>query len=701
MDNKTVHTEIDPSGSATAKSAGAQRVDPVGQLVPDSSGSTEINLTEHLPLPERMDDPNRKTIHAHPNMTRLAILYRRLARLLEVRGQWLAMLTSWGDARMVHATGTIGQVWAKRPWRQLTGEERMRQDEIKRRKALKKILLSDAHLYWDRMVNALDRRGFTYRPSKDAAHGGVRFTQHVTFDRVKLQPEAIYYRLNTNRLPYGVSIMQLMDEELLVDLSIACGRRVSTEYSERLGAWYIIERALGKRGLPEHVMINNMLEGMPASADGLTIPIGMGLNAKPIYRSLGRMYSMLVAGTIGGGKSNFLNVAICTLIRRNSPERLRIVLVDLKGGLEFQFYDGIPHLISVPDIAPSGIADKNEQVPGVLRWLHTEGERRMELLRAAEVKNIGSYNAHKQNRRLPHLLLVIDEWADVMYNRDIRYECEETLANVAQRYRAVGLHVILCTQIPKTEVISTRIKGVLPAKLAFSVPSNAASMVIIDNGAARQLSPSGRAIFQWDDEQEVQTPFIGEPFIDGIVQGAISGHWETEKAIHDVSPLEVMEWSIGNDTGWLSVQRLYQTFGKRGLAQDELETWLQEWEGQEFIIGTSLYRVDPARSNQARRLVAVDENADDLDDTTGERVEPSTFCQVRPEDILKHAAIHLEGELNRQVLYDYFRHDGLTMPVLDQWLTEMEGDTYSVGGHLYDVLPAQGNQPRRMESHET
>lgn len=570
-------------------------------------GVNQVDLTERLGIIEAPDDPLHRTIHGATGQAPIIRLIRALRRVWANREQILLMILT--------GPFVVGRrLWYSRPWRELTPEDRVLKAEQDRRHKMASLLSNEAQLYWDRLVNALDRNQFLHRPTKTEGSGSVRVTNHVKFNLIKLQPEAIYFRVDTQRLPYGTRIIDLMDKDLLVDLSVACGRRVTAEYSDRIGAWYIVERAIGVRGIPDHVKYADLFDGMPASADGLTIPIGMGLNAKPIYKSLGRMYSMLVAGTIGGGKSNYLNVVLVTLLRRNTAKQLKLILVDLKGGLEFQFYEGLPHLIKISDHAPNGICDNNEHVPGVLYWLHEEGQRRMDVLRKAGYKSIGRYNAYQRNRRMPHILLVIDEWADVMYNKGIKAECEETLANVAQRFRAVGIHVIICTQIPKAEVISTRIKGVLPAKVCFSVPTNPSSMVVLDNSDAKGLTPSGRSIFQWDEQIEVQSPFINEEIISAAVEQAISGKVDKPASAHDVTQIEVLEWALAQENGYLSRDILFRQFGKRGLKQEELNQWLASWEDQEFVIGTSLYKVIPAAGNRPRRLIAIDENADDIPD---------------------------------------------------------------------------------------
>jgi len=167
--------------------------------------------------------------------------------------------------------------------------------------------------------------------------------------------------------------------------------------------------------------------------------------------------------------------------------------------------------------------------------------------------------------------------------------------------------------MPKSEVVSTRVKAVLPAKLAFSTPTIEASKAIIDNGHAKGLNPPGRCILQWVDEIPIQTPYINEKIINDVVQGAISGQYVEINQGHDVTPLEIQQWALENDNGYLSIRRLYEAFSPRGMTKSELMAWLQEWEDQEFIIGSSLYKVEPAAGTRARRLVAVneDDNGDD------------------------------------------------------------------------------------------
>lgn len=498
--------------------------------------------------------------------------------------------------------------------RELTREEIIALEEKQRRDELEKLLRLEANLYKQRIVNRLTGLGLAYKYKTNERDVWASKFQTVKFSLCVLQPDAIYFKIDTASLPWGVSIMQLMDEGVLTDLSLSCGSRVMADYSETRGAWYIIERASGAMGIPNHVKFADMLERYPASADGLSIPFGITTNGRPVYKSLdNNMPHMLIGGTTGAGKSNFVNVVLCALIRRNSPKHLRMVMVDLKGGLEFDFYEGIPHLLPIEEVAQNGIANYRDQVPGVLTWLLKEGERRIKILKAAGKKDIGRYNQFHRKDPLPHLLFIIDEYADVKLDRKIGKEVEEKLINIASRFRAVGIHVIICTQVPKSTVIDTRIKGVLPGRVAFSCTGNHESMAILDNGHANGLAPVGRAILKSAGEITFQAPYINDQTVKRIVEGAIAGgsYDDSEIAEHDVTLEEVLAWALENDTGYLSRRRLYSQFKDRGLKQAEIEKWMSDIENTEILVNSTVYRVEPAGGSRARRLVAADRGEDE------------------------------------------------------------------------------------------
>jgi len=501
-------------------------------------------------------------------------------------------------------------LWHRRPGRPLTAEEIA---EKKRKMELKELhaTLSDEAKTVERLaVQTLSRLGLCYQ-LKNSERGffGPKI-RRVQFSYIGLEKDAIHLRVDTRprALPPDVDLLKLADESTIFNLAMSLGKEVEARYSEEFGFWYIVSRSSGVRGIPNHVRLSDMLAAFPQSADGLTLPLGMAANGKMIYRSLDRMKSILVGGTIGAGKSNILNVMICALIRRNSPERLWLSLVDLKGGLEFSDYAGIPHLRTDRDVSKTGIIEHREDVPYLLDWIIEEGERRMSRLKKTGVRDIGRYNQRHRKKPMARWVLVIDEYADTRMSGD-KQEIEKKLTNVAQRFRAVGIHVIACTQYPSAKVISQDIKIALPAQLAFNCANTYGSQAIIGDGRAFGLQPEGRFIFNWREGGiAIQAPYITDQFIKETVRGAIAGEFDEITDTHDVTPLEVMTWALENDLGWLTRDKLYPAFRKRGLPLKELQGWLREWEGQEYVIGTTVYTVTPAAGSRARRLIPVEDD---------------------------------------------------------------------------------------------
>lgn len=491
--------------------------------------------------------------------------------------------------------------------RTLSSEEAAEIAEEKARKQLEDTLRRDAETAIRWMTSCLDRLGICY--VRRDAEGRIKRIQHVHFDEVRMEPDAIHVHVDTHRLPWGVDMQQLRDQSVIDNLSISVGRAITCLWTPESGIWYTIERASGRAGIPNHVQIAEMWERMPASADSLTIAVGKSHNARLVYEDLSRMPHALVAGATLSGKTTFLHSIICTLIRRNTPDRMRLVLVDLKGGLAFRKYIGIPHLLTDHDFCPNGVITERENVMSMLQWLIVEGEKRMAILSSANCESIGQYNANRKKNRMPYLVVVIDEWADMMYSSD-RREAEAKLVNVVQRMRAVGFHVILSTQIPKSEVITGLIKGNLPARFAFSVPNLHASLAILDNRSAVGLQPAGRLVMQFLKEQQVQAPWISQELIEATVRGAITGDFGVITRGHDVTPDEVREWAIRENNGWLTQRTVYPAFRERGITVAELNEWIDSWEGKTFLIGNSVYVVTPPAGNRGRRLVVADPGTD-------------------------------------------------------------------------------------------
>jgi len=231
------------------------------------------------------------------------------------------------------------------------------------------------------------------------------------------------------------------------------------------------------------------------STSKLTLCLGKDIVGNPVVAALDKMPHLLIAGATGTGKSVALNAMICSLLYKATPDDVKLIMVDPKR-IELSSYDGIPHLIT-----PVVIDAK--KATNALFWAVREMERRYELLSKMNTRNIGQYNkkiARNEKpdedgdcQKLPYLVIVIDELADLMMlaSRDV----ELTLTRLAQMARAAGIHLILATQRPSVDVLTGIIKANFPTRLTFQVSSKTDSRTIIDTNGAENLLGSGDMLF--------------------------------------------------------------------------------------------------------------------------------------------------------------------------------------------------------------
>ena len=226
----------------------------------------------------------------------------------------------------------------------------------------------------------------------------------------------------------------------------------------------------------------------------LTICLGKDIIGSPVVAELDKMPHLLIAGATGAGKSVALNTMICSLLYKSNPDRVKIIMVDPKR-IELTSYDGIPHLITpvVTDV---------KKATNALFWAVREMERRYELLSEKKARNItqynrkvgqGNQNTEEEPEKLPYIVIVIDELADLMMaaSRDV----EVALTRLAQMARAAGIHLIIATQRPSVDVLTGIIKANFPTRLSFQVSSKTDSRTIIDANGAENLLGNGDMLF--------------------------------------------------------------------------------------------------------------------------------------------------------------------------------------------------------------
>ena len=256
----------------------------------------------------------------------------------------------------------------------------------------------------------------------------------------------------------------------------------------------------------------------------LRFALGKDVSGKPVSYDLASMPHLLIAGTTGAGKSVCVNSILCCLLLDNSPADLRLVLVDPKR-VELTGYNGIPHLLA-PVITDA------ERVVGALQWMMREMDSRYKKFSRNSVRNIQEYNAKIVDDHLPYLVIVIDELADLMMLAP--EETERAITRLAQLARATGIHMILATQRPSTDVVTGLIKANFPARIAFAVASNVDSRVILDQPGAERLLGRGDMLFQAPDAPapvRLQGVWVSESEIQRLVD-----YWRLAAAAVPSSP---------------------------------------------------------------------------------------------------------------------------------------------------------------------
>lgn len=247
------------------------------------------------------------------------------------------------------------------------------------------------------------------------------------------------------------------------------------------------------------------------AASLLTVGLGKDIAGQIILADLGKMPHLLVAGATGSGKSVCINTMIASLLFRVRPEEVKLILVDPKF-VELSKYNGIPHLL-VPVVTDA------KKATAALNWAVQEMERRYAVLATARVRDLASYNAGvEEDKRLPYIVIIIDELADLMMASPV--DVEDAICRLAQKARAAGLHLILATQRPSVDVITGTIKANIPSRISFSVSSQIDSRTILDMPGAEKLLGRGDMLLYpvgMAKPQRVQGAFLGDDDIEKVL----------------------------------------------------------------------------------------------------------------------------------------------------------------------------------------
>ena len=276
------------------------------------------------------------------------------------------------------------------------------------------------------------------------------------------------------------------------------------------------------------VSVREILETVPKSMNEskLLVTLGKDIMGKPIYCEINKTPHLLVAGSTGSGKSVCINSIITSILMRTKPDEVKLVLVDPKK-VELSMYNGVPHLLApvVTDPRKANVA---------LKKIVAEMERRYDVFEASGTKNIAGYNAYieKKNKntdeagqikKMPFIVVIIDELADLMLVA--AKEVEDSIMRITQMARAAGIHLIVATQRPSTDVITGVVKANIPSRISFAVSSSIDSRTILDMTGAEKLLGKGDMLFLPQGENmplRVQGTFISDDEIKAVVDYTIS-----------------------------------------------------------------------------------------------------------------------------------------------------------------------------------
>ncbi len=265
---------------------------------------------------------------------------------------------------------------------------------------------------------------------------------------------------------------------------------------------------------PRIVTLGDVYDDLPGSASPLAVWLGKDISGNAVWADLARMPHILIAGTTGSGKSGCINTILTSILLRSTPDEVRMILIDPKR-IELNYYESIPHLLTP-------VVSNPKEASAVLTNVVAEMERRYERLSIVRARNLPEANRAFRARGeepLPYLLVVIDELADLMMTSP--QMVEDAIIRLAQKSRAVGIHLVLATQRPSVDVITGMIKANVPSRIAFAVSSMTDSRVILDGAGAESLLGQGDMLFKplgTSRLQRVQGAYVSEDEVALVVE---------------------------------------------------------------------------------------------------------------------------------------------------------------------------------------
>ena len=341
----------------------------------------------------------------------------------------------------------------------------------------------------------------------------AEFGIEVEMEGANVGPRVTQY---TMRPPAGVNLSKILSRDKELALNLAVDKiRIEAPIPGTRSVGVEIPNARSADVRMRGVLESNEWK---KATDPLTFAVGKDISGHAVVANLAKMPHLLIAGTTGSGKSVMTNTLISSLLYRNAPSDMKLIIVDPKQ-VEMAQYQDIPHLLTP-------IITSTEKALSAMKWAVGEMERRYTLMAEEKVKNISDYNAKmakspdsEKEGKMPYIVIIIDEMADLMMmaGKDL----EMLIVRIAQKGRAAGIHLVLATQRPEVKVITGLIKANIPGRIAFAVGSRIDSQIMLDQGGAEKLLGKGDMLL-------LTTEMMGKP-------RRIQGAWASDEDINKVT----------------------------------------------------------------------------------------------------------------------------------------------------------------------
>jgi hypothetical protein len=513
----------------------------------------------------------RRTSYINAEAKQQAVSRARL-----IRSEAMSIKQQLDDLKDMHASYTN--------YRQWLDYERIHRHELKedskREKRIRKEMRQEAK-WLEMLILDVYRKTpgchYIYKDKK-----GNEINRTPRFSLSQDTTDAHYFWLSASKktflgwrwtLPYGVMISRLIEDDVLQNIKAATKREVTVHWSVSGQLLIRVSRLDSPDALPKLVKWRDAMRFRPDN-DKLNYSGGVGIGRKFIWFDFESEPHILIGGKSGGGKSVFLNNIVASLMSVFPPSKLRFWMIDGKGGMEFGRYSDAPHLLG--DI----IKSVDEVLP-MLEYINTVIRKRMDRLEATKAKDLRSYNNRvDEQERLPHLFLFVDEMSIFIGLGSKTERIHNAIMLLINLGRAVGLHLVLCTQHPEVKVVPGRIKT-NAGRFSFAMPSVSASMIILDSPEAARLPlvPGRMVAVSGLRTLILQSPRIDDDDIENVISAAKQAYQDTRPELIEMTGTPMikvwdaprcLDFALNYLDGQLSGQKMHKMLGNESPGERHL-----------------------------------------------------------------------------------------------------------------------------------